>query len=166
MFLDHLIDLGLDRREVERCRILHRRIVNRRQSQLSDFLLHEDKAPELTGVKVVHVAAGPVVRRLSANHRRPLERILTNVDHDGHVRSGLFAGPAPRLLIELELEVIEANRAQVRTSEVEQFVPFGWPFPLEQRDLVVAVQMILVEAVAKLHALSSWSVMSGFRRRP
>src|SRR5215471_14922354 len=56
--LDHLLDLLLHRIEIEGSRVLHRRIVNRRQRQFLDILLDHDEAPELTGEEVVHVAGG------------------------------------------------------------------------------------------------------------
>src|SRR5262249_10116864 len=113
----------------------------------------QDEAPELTCVKVVAVAEGASVRRLATNTRRALERILANVDHRGHVRSGLFARPAPGLLEELELEVVDANRAQLRAAEVEQLVALGGAFAGNQIHLVVTVEMVLVGPVTELHAL-------------
>src|SRR5215813_1421131 len=89
--LDHLLDLFLHRLEVEGGRVLHRRILDRRQRQLLDKLLDQDETPELAGEEVLAVAEGAGVRRLAANIRRALERILANVDDRGHVRSGLFA---------------------------------------------------------------------------
>src|SRR5262249_26563360 len=120
--LDHLLDLLLHRIEVEGGRVLHRRIVDRRERQLLDKLLDQAEAPELTGEEVVHVAGGSGVKRLAANTRRTLERILANVDQRGHVRRSLFAGPSPRLREKRELEVVKADRAQARTAEVEQLV--------------------------------------------
>src|SRR5262249_56674364 len=108
--------------EVEGRRILHGRIVDGRQRQLLDVLLGQDEAPELTGKEVVAVAEGPRVGRLAANKWRTLERILANVDQGGHIRRGLFTWPAPRLLEEGELEVVDADCAQLRAAEVEQLV--------------------------------------------
>src|SRR5262249_40098265 len=48
--LDHLLDLLLHCIEIERGRVLHRRIVDRRQRQLLDKLLDQDESPELAGV--------------------------------------------------------------------------------------------------------------------
>src|SRR6266852_2002284 len=59
--LDHLLDLLLRRFEIEGSRVLHRRIVDRRQRQLLDRLLDQDEAPELTGEEIVHVAGGSSV---------------------------------------------------------------------------------------------------------
>src|SRR5262245_61064723 len=106
--LDHLLDLLLNRLEIERCRVLHRRIVDRRQRQLLDELLDQDEAPELAREEVLAVPEGAGVRRLTANVRRALEGILPNIDDRGHVRGGLFARQAPRLRIERELEVVDA----------------------------------------------------------
>src|SRR5262245_49511372 len=44
---DGLVDLLLDRVEVERRRVLHRRIVDRGRRQLPDGLLNDHEAPEL-----------------------------------------------------------------------------------------------------------------------
>src|SRR5215471_12236593 len=123
---DHLLDLLFHRIKVEGGRILHRRIVDRRQRQLLDKLLHQDEAPELTGEEVVDVGGRAGIKRLAANTWRALERILANVDHRGHLRGGLFARPAPRLNEERELEVVDANGAQLRAAEVEQLVALGW----------------------------------------
>ena len=121
------VDLLLDRVKVEGRRVLHRRVVDRRHGQLRHLLLDDDEPPELAGVEVVHVAAAQVVEALAADRRRPLERILADVDHGGHVGRDLRARPALRLLVELELEVVDANGAQLRPAEVEELVPCGRP---------------------------------------
>src|SRR3989442_2877313 len=59
--LDHLLDLLLHRIEVEGSRILHRRIINRRQRQLLDILLDQNEPPELSGEEVVAVAQSTVL---------------------------------------------------------------------------------------------------------
>src|SRR5215831_15689003 len=150
---DHLLDLLFHRIKVEGGRVLHRRIVDRRQRQLLDKLLDHDEAPELTGEEVVGIARGAGVPRLAAKIRRALERILANVDQAGHVRGDLFARPAPRLREERELEVVEANRAELRAAEIEQLAALGWAFAGEKIHLVVAIEMVLVGPVAELHAL-------------
>ena len=109
--LDHFLNLPLDGVEVERRRRLHRRKLDRRLRQRRHVLLHEDKAPELAGIKVIHVAAAHVVGRFAAGPRRSLERILADVDDRRHVGGHLFAGPAERLLEELELEIVDADGA-------------------------------------------------------
>jgi hypothetical protein len=38
------------------------------------------------------------------------------------------ARPAPRLRIEREFEVVDANRAELRAAEVEQLLALGWAF--------------------------------------
>src|SRR5262249_35045304 len=120
--LDQLVDLLLHRIEVEGRRILHRRIVDRRERQLLDKLLDQHEPPELACVEVVAVAERATVGRLAANARRALERILPNVDHAGHVGRGLLSGPAIGLLVELELEVIEPDSTEVRSAEVEHLM--------------------------------------------
>src|SRR6516162_11878598 len=137
--LEHLLDLLLYRIEVEGRRVLHRRIIDRRRCQLLDKLLDHDEAPELTGEEVVTITPGTGVGRLAAKIRRALERVLANVDQPRHVRSGLFARPAPRLRVEDELEVVEANRAELRATEIEQLAALGWAFAGEEIHLVIAV---------------------------
>src|SRR5262249_24721342 len=153
---DHLLDLLLHRIEIEGCRVLPRRVVDRRLRQLCDVLLNHDEAPELTGEEADGIARGAGVPRLAAKIRRALERILANVDQAGHVRGDLFARPAPRLRKERELEVVDANRAQLRTAEVEQLLALGRALAGEKIHLVVAIEMVLVGSVAELHALQQW----------
>src|SRR5260370_23655972 len=107
--LDRVLDFLLHRIEVERRRRLHRRVVDRRRGEFCDYLLNQNEAPELAGKEIVPVAEGAFVRGLAADRWRPLERILPDIDHDGHVRRDLFSRPAPRLLEERELEVIKAD---------------------------------------------------------
>src|SRR5262249_6671565 len=125
------------------------RVVDRRHRQLTDILLDQDEAPELASVKVLAVAKGTLVRRLAANVRRPLEWVLTDVDHRGHVRRIFFAGPAPGLLEELELEVVDAKGPKMRATEVKDFVASRWSVALQQGRLVIAIQVVLVATVAK-----------------
>src|SRR5581483_11598744 len=109
-------------------------------------------APELARIEVLSVAEGTAVGTLPADVRRPLERILADVDDGGHVRGDLLAGPAPRLLVKLELEIVHAYGAQMRAFEIEKLVAFGWSFPFQHIHLVVAIEVILVGAVAELGA--------------
>src|SRR5215475_5368303 len=148
--LDHLVDLPLHRLEIEAGGILHRRIVDRRQRQLGDRLLDEHEAPELAGIELVHVAAAEVVQVLAADRRRAFERILAKVDDRRHVGRHLLARPAIGLLVELELEVVDPERAQGRPAEVEELVPGRRSLAEQQVHLVVAVEMVLVGAVAEL----------------
>src|SRR5262249_54066813 len=104
--LHHLLDFPFHRLEIERRRILHRRIVNCGLRELSDVLLDHDEAPELAGEEVIAVTEGAGVGRLAASVWRALEWILADVDQPWHVGGGLFARPAIRLLVERELEVI------------------------------------------------------------
>ena len=62
-------------------------------------------------------------------------------------------GPALRLLEELELHVIEAHSAKFGPGKVPQLVPLRWSLAREQVHLVVTVEVVLVLAVAELHAL-------------
>src|SRR5262245_12656999 len=151
--LHRLLDLLLHGFKVERSRALHRRVLDRSLRQIRDVLLDHDEAPELASEELVHVTGSADVQRLATNTRRSLEGILAYVDHSGHVGRELFARPAPWLCVERKLEVIETKRAQVRTTEVEDFAALGWASPSEKIGLVVAVEMILVGPVAKPDAL-------------
>src|SRR6185436_18927528 len=86
------------------------------------------------------------------NRRRPLEWILTDVDHRRHVRRNFRTRPALRLQIELVLEVIDADCAKMRTAKVEELVAGGRRLALQQAQLVVAVEMVLVGSITQLHA--------------
>jgi hypothetical protein len=44
-----------------------------------------------------------------------------------HVRGSLFTGPAVGLLEKQQLEIIDANRTEVGTAEIEDLVTGGWP---------------------------------------
>ena len=55
-----------------------------------------------------------------------LERVLTEIDNGRHVRFDFFARPAIGLLDELELEIVDPNRAEVRAAEVEDLVAVRW----------------------------------------
>ena len=65
----------------------------------------------------------------------------------------LRAGPALRLLIEGELHLVEADGAELGPAEVEELMPRGRPLTQEHVHLVVPVEVVLVLAVAELHAL-------------
>src|SRR5580704_6150886 len=151
--LHHLLDLLFDLSEVEGRGLLHRREVDERLRRRAHGLLDLDEAPELARHEVVHVAAALVVERLAADRRRALERILAQVDDRRHVGRHLLARPAERLLVELELEVVDADGAELRLAEVEDLVPRRRSFAGDQVHLVVAVQMVLVGLAVHLHAL-------------
>src|SRR5215510_12890489 len=123
--LDHLIDFLLHRLEVEGSRVLHWWIVDRRLRQLRNILLDHDEAPELAGVEVVHVTTAQLVEVFTTYRRCSLERILANVEHQRHVRCGLFTRPAIRLHIELELEVVDADGTQCGAAKVEHLMALG-----------------------------------------
>src|SRR5262249_14829306 len=142
--LDLLFDLALDGLEVEARRRLHWRILDGRLRQLGDRLLDEHEPPEFAAHEIVHVAAARVVEALAAVRRGPLERILANVDDRGHVGRVFLAWPPVRLLEELELEVVVAQRAEMRTSEVEDLVARRRSLTFQESRLVIAVEMVLV----------------------
>src|SRR5215471_9576430 len=122
MLLYLLLDFLLYCFQIERSGRLHWRVVDRCLGELGDVLLHHHEAPELASEKVLSITKSSIVRRFATDVRRPFERVLSDVDENGHVRGGLLTRPAPRLLEECELEVIKPNRAQVRACEVEQLM--------------------------------------------
>src|SRR6185437_1150164 len=103
-----------------------------RQSQVLDCLLNADKPPEFASVEVIHIPTAKIVEALPTNRRRPLEWILTDVDHRRHVRRNFRTRPALRLQIELVLEVIDADCAKMRTAKVEELVAGGRRLALQQ----------------------------------
>ena len=65
----------------------------------------------------------------------------------------LFTEPASGLVDEAELVVVNAHRADGAFAEVEDFVTRGRAFAGDAGHLVIAVEMVLVGAVAEFHAL-------------
>jgi len=53
--------------------------------------------------------------------------VLADVHNHWHVRGSLFTGPAVGLLEKQQLEIIDANRTEVGTAEIEGLVTGGWP---------------------------------------
>ncbi len=84
MGLNHGVDLLLHCIEVERCRVLHRRIVDGSHRECRDPLLNENEPPELPTIKIVHVPASGIVQRFAVDRRRPLERVLAEIHHQRH----------------------------------------------------------------------------------
>src|SRR5262245_39512177 len=97
MLLDCLVNLGSDRVEVERRRVLHRRIVDRRCRELADVLLNHDESPEFACKEIVAISKRTGERRFSCDHRESLEGILPNVNDTWHVGFDLRPRPALRL---------------------------------------------------------------------
>ena len=151
--LDHFLDFGLDGLQVEGSWILHRRIVDGRHGELAHCLLNDDEAPELARIEVIHVASTHIIQTLAANGRRAFEGILAQIHDRRHVGGDFLTGPAPRLLDELKLEVIDANGTELRSTEVEELMARGWTGPVQERHLVIPIEMVFVRAVTELHAL-------------
>jgi hypothetical protein len=133
-------------------------------------LLNDDKAPELAGGKVIPIAKGAIVRGFPTQVRKTLEGILTNVDDGRHVGGDLLTWPAPRLLQELKLEVIDAERAKMRSREVKELVTSRRSGAGQESHLVVAIEVVLVGGVAELYALEEllndvWISSRGSERR-
>src|SRR5215475_3346601 len=153
LVFDSGVDLLFHGLEVEGRWILHRWVVDGRLGEICDPLLDEHEAPELPGIKVIHVAATQIVQALRINRRRPFEGILADVHHSRHVGRDLAARPTFWLPKKLELEIIDPHGAKLRSGEVEKLTALRWGFGLQQLRLVVTVEMVLIGAVAKLHSL-------------
>src|SRR5208283_791043 len=151
--LYHFLDLGLEGIQVERGWVLHRRIVDGCHCKLTHSLLHEDKSPELARHEVIHVSRRASVECFAADVRQALEGILPDVYHRRHISFQFLSWPAIGLLDELELEVIDAERTEFGAGEVEELMTSGRSCTRQDGKLVVAVQVVLVGAVAELHAL-------------
>src|SRR5205085_12484128 len=77
----------------------------------------------------------------------------------------LGSRPTLRVLVELELDIVEANGAQLRAAEIEQLVALGRSVAQQQIRLVVAVEVVLVGPVAELHPLEELAGDVGVTRR-
>src|SRR6516164_8781424 len=163
--LDHRLDLLLDRVQVEAGRVLHRWIVDGRFREIEYRLLDLDKSPELASEKLVGISRRRVIPALAPEVRGSLERIPPKVNDRRHVRSDLFPRPAPRLLQELELKVVNPNGSHCWAAEVKQLVASRRRLALQQRQLVVAVQMVLVSTFAELHTFQQLLREVGISRR-
>src|SRR5215831_6367155 len=144
---DHFLAFLFHRLQVETCGRLHRGIRDRRVREFHHLFLHHHKAPELAPIKVIKKSRGGIIQRFSPNRRRSLERVLPNVHYERHIGSRFLSRPAPWLLEENKLEVVDANRSQVRPTEVPQLVTLRWPAPLEKSALVVTVKVVLIGSV-------------------
>src|SRR6266404_838053 len=137
--LDRFLNRPLHSVQVEGRGRLHRRIVDRRFRQLRYLLLYHDEAPELASHEVVQVAAAHVIQGLAPDRRRALEWILPDVGDGGHIRRHLLARPAKGLLIELELEVVDPEGAQMWPTEIEELMARRGPLAQQQIHLVIAI---------------------------
>src|SRR5262249_3953652 len=121
--------------------------------ELGHFLLDQHEAPELPGKEVITVSEGAVIRAFPSDHRSPFERILSDIDDRWHVGRRFFARPAVRRRAELEVEVVDADRAKIRSAKIEELMARRRSLSGEQVRLVIAVEVVLVGAVAQLHAV-------------
>jgi hypothetical protein len=120
--LDHFLDLLFYGVEVKGSRRLHRRIVYGGLRELKDAFLHHDETPEFASVSHSCNPPAEVVQAFASDRRSAFEGVLPNVHDRWHVGGDLFTRPAPWLLNELKFEVIDANSAEMRAAEVEEFV--------------------------------------------
>src|SRR5579864_1927050 len=124
VFCHCFCDLRLHGVKVERCPLLHRRIIDSSHGQLPYFLLHKHKAPELIHEPVeIHVTSPVSVLRRKTH---PLEGIETQVGKDRHVWMVLGTEPASGLSNELVLEVVDSHSCKVGFREVEDFAACRW----------------------------------------
>src|SRR5262245_51526934 len=119
MCLDGLLDFPFHGFKVEARRRLHRGKLDGSLRQLRDLLLNDHEPPEFATHEVVHVASAGVVQAFTARAWRPLKRILADIDDRGHVGGVFLARPPVWLLEELELKVVVAKGAEMRTGEIE-----------------------------------------------
>src|SRR5262245_59324921 len=140
-----LRELLLQPFEVEARALLHRRELDKGLRRLGGLLLSGDEAPELQGV--------PIRVEERSSDARTFEGVETQVDEDRPIDLDRAAKPAVRLIDEPVLVVADAHRAERRLGEVEDLVALRRPLAGDQVHLVVAVEMDLVRALAKLLAL-------------
>src|SRR5882724_9490597 len=137
--------------EIEARASLHRRKLDRSHRQFFHHLLNKHEAPEFIFEPV------EVLLRtefgLAIGPPRALERIEAKVSQVRHVRFGLFAEPAARLVDETILEVVDAHGTQFAFAEVPDFVPVRRSLAGDHVHLVIAVQMALEGRVTDLLAL-------------
>src|SRR5262249_51900601 len=130
---------------------LHWWVIDERLEFLGHHLLDEHKTPELI-LEPIEVLLRSVLCPVSGP-TLTFERIEPQVDQVGHVRVGLLTQPALGLVNKAELVVVEPHRADRAFAEIEDFVTSGWPFAGNSIHLVVAIEVVLVSPVAKLHTL-------------
>src|SRR6266700_7948754 len=144
-------DFRLHGIEVEARAFLHRWELDRSHRELLNLLLDEDEAPELVFEPVevlLRSIFSPAIRPACA-----LEWIEAQVGQVGHVGLGFITQPAPRLVDETILVVVNAHGTKFAFPEVPDFVPIRRPLAGYHVHLVVAVQMHLVGSVTELLAL-------------
>src|SRR5204863_5465144 len=116
---------------------LHRWELDRSLGQLLHLLLDEYEAPEfvLEPVEILlRAGLGSAFGPASA-----LKWVEAQVDQIGHVRLGFFAQPAPRLVNEAKLVVVDAHGTKFAFPEVPDFVAIRRPLAGDHVHLVVAV---------------------------
>src|SRR5437667_86055 len=153
VILHRRVDLLLHRVEVKCGWFLHRRVLDRRHGKFCHLLLDQNEAPELARHEVIDITKSSIVEALVVKRRWSLKRILSEVDHGGHVGGDFRTWPALRLLEEREFEVINSDGPEVRPTEVEEFVALGRPVPSDEVHLVVAIKVVRVGPVAELDTL-------------
>src|SRR5947199_5193166 len=130
---------------------LHWRVIEEGLEFLAHHLLDEDKTPELElePVEVLLPAFfGPVPRPAHA-----LKRIETKVGDVRYVHVRLFTHPAIGLVDEAKLVIVNPHRADGAFAEVEDFVALLRTLAGDGVCLVVAIQVVLISAVAEFHTL-------------
>src|SRR5207247_4864070 len=82
-----------------------------------------------------------------------LEGIEAEVGDVRYVHMVFLAEPAAGLVDKAILVVINANRAERALAEIKNLVSLRRPLARDQIELIVAVEVVLIGAIAKLHAL-------------
>src|SRR4051794_37504730 len=144
-------DFRLHGIEIETRALLHRRKLDRSHRQLFNLLLDKYEAPEFVFEPIeilLRALLGPIVRPA-----RALKRIEAEVGYVGYIRLGFVTQPAPGLIDETKLVVIDANRAEFAFAEVPDLVPFRRPLAGDHIDLIVTIEMALERGIADLFSL-------------
>src|SRR5262245_43135018 len=98
MCLDGLLNFPFNGFKVEARRRLHWRELDGRLRQSAGLLLNNHEPPEFTTHEIIHVASAGVVQAFTPRYRRPLKRVLTDIDDRGHIGGVLLARPPVWLL--------------------------------------------------------------------
>ena len=88
--------------------------------------MNKNESPKFSRIELVHIAAPKPVKDSPLDRRRPLERILADVDDRRHIGCDLLPWPTVRLLIELEFEIINPNGAKMGTTLRSKLTLMTW----------------------------------------
>src|SRR5258708_12036393 len=148
--LDHFVSFFLDPGKAEGCRGLHRRELDGGFPELQYDVLDENEPPGFSAEELVEPGWGPFTK---AQDRCSLERILPDVVDPGHIHRDLGTRPALRLFVKLVLKIVHPNRTEFRSSEIEDLMASGGPWPPKHRPLVLPLPLVLLRLVPTSSAL-------------